>query len=52
MPYASLGQICGGRQGLDGRLVTLIGLYLGIQSLRSMHVGKRYELESESYETN
>ena len=28
MPYASSKRIYGGRQGLDGRLATLIGLYV------------------------
>ena len=28
MPYISLGRICGGRQGSDGHLITLIGLYV------------------------
>ena len=46
MPYASSGRICGGRQGLDGRLATLIGLYVREDSCIGSSFGRLVPLGS------
>ena len=46
MPYILLGRICGGRQGLDGCLVILIGLYIRKDSCIGFLFGRLVPLGS------